>query len=216
MAMRFAISGKSVALFLGAMTLAAAGTMGQEKGGYSVDGRASKVEIHVYKEGAFKVFGHDHLIAAKDISGEARFDPRKIEESKVSLKIATKSLTVVDPGESEKDRRDVQKTMDGPEVLDVNRFPEITFTSAKVSTAKKVAYGWEVTVSGPLKLHGVEKTASFPVRVHAEQGRVRGQGELSILQTDYGIKPVKAGGGTVKVKDKLKISFAIVAKEGKD
>jgi len=26
------------------------------------------------------------------------------------------------------------------------------------------------------------------------------QGELSILQTDYGITPVKAGGGTVKLK----------------
>ena len=36
-------------------------------------------------------------------------------------------------------------------------------------------------------------------------------GELSILQTDYGITPVKVGGGSVKVKDKLKITFNIVA-----
>jgi hypothetical protein len=31
------------------------------------------------------------------------------------------------------------------------------------------------------------------------------------LQTEYGIKPVAVGGGSVKVKDKLKISFAIGA-----
>jgi hypothetical protein len=31
------------------------------------------------------------------------------------------------------------------------------------------------------------------------------------MQTDYGITPVKAGGGTVKVKDELKITFTIVA-----
>jgi len=31
------------------------------------------------------------------------------------------------------------------------------------------------------------------------------------LQTDHGITPIKVGGGSVKVKDKLKISFTIVA-----
>ena len=188
------------------------GTHAQEKGRYNVDGPGSKVEIHVFKEGAFKMFGHDHLVAAKDISGEAHFDEQKIENARVSLKIATHSIRVVDPGESENDRQQVQATMEGPKVLDVKQFPEITFTSERVSAARKTAEGWELTVSGRLKLHGVEKTVSFPLRVHGDKGSVRGEGELSILQTDYGITPVKVGGGTVKVKDKLRINFTIVAK----
>ena len=202
------------ALFLLLLSVATSSSTAQDKGIYAIDASTSKVHIHVYKEGAFKMFGHDHLVAAREISGEARFDEQKIEDSRVNLKIATKSVQVVDPGESEKDRQQVQATMEGPKVLDVSKFPEISFSSEKVSDVKKTPDGWELTLSGPLKLHGVMKTVSFPLRVHAEKGRLRGTGELSVLQTDYGITPVKVGGGAVKVKDKLKIDFTIVAKAG--
>ena len=186
--------------------------VGAQGDAYSIDSQQSKMEIHVSKEGAFKVFGHDHLIAAKQVSGQAQFDPQKVDNSNVTLRISTKSLTVVDPGESEKDRQDVQATMEGEKVLDVAKFPAITFTSRSVSAAKKTSNGWELTLAGKLNLHGVEKPVSFPLQLHSDNNGLHGQGELSILQTDYGITPVKVGGGTVKVKDKLKITFTIVAR----
>jgi polyisoprenoid-binding protein YceI len=196
-----------------ALLLIAAANFAQDKSNYAVDAARSKVEIHVYKEGVFKAFGHDHVIAAKELSGQVQFDPQKIDQSTVSLKIPTKSITVIDPGESDKDRQDVQATMQGEKVLDVAKFPEITFSSSSVSAAKKTSDGWELTLSGKLKLHGVEKPASFPLRVHADSRELRGEGEVSILQTDYGITPVKVAGGSVKVKDKLKITFSIVASQ---
>lgn len=196
-----------------ALLLIAAATSAQDKPNYSMDGTRSKVEIHVYKEGMFKAFGHDHVIDAKELSGQVQFDPDKIDRSTLRLKIPTKSITVIDPGESEKDRRDVQATMEGEKVLDVAKFPEITFTSGSVSAAKKTPAGWELTLSGNLKLHGVEKPVSFPLRVHADANELRGEGEIFILQTDYGITPVKVAGGSVKVKDKLKITFEIVARK---
>jgi polyisoprenoid-binding protein YceI len=169
------------------------------------------MEIHVGKEGAFKAFGHDHLIAAKQVSGDAKFDPQKPDQSSVRLKIPAKSITVVDPGESEKDRKEVQATMESEKVLDVAKFPAITFTSTSITSAKKTPDGWELTLSGKLNLHGIEKPVTFPLRVSANANELRAHGELSILQTDYGITPVKVGGGSVKVKDKLKITFNIVA-----
>jgi len=178
---------------------------------YSIDRQKSKMEIHVGKEGAFKAFGHDHLIAAKQVSGEVQFDPQKIDKSSVRLRVPTKSITVIDPGESEKDRKEVQATMEGEKVLDVAKFSEITFTSTGISAAKKTSDGWELTLSGKLNLHGVEKPVTFPLHVRADNHELRAQGEVSILQTDYGITPVKVGGGTVKVKDKLRITFSIVA-----
>ncbi len=155
--------------------------------------------------------GHDHLVAAKQVSGEAKFDAQKLDQSSVRLKIPTKSITVIDPGESEKDRKEVQATMEGEKVLDVAKFPEITFTSTAVSHSKKIPDGWELTLAGKLNLHGVEKPVTFPLRVTANANELHGKGELSIMQTDYRITPVKAGGGTVKVKDELKITFTIVA-----
>jgi polyisoprenoid-binding protein YceI len=194
-----------------ALLLIVAATSAQEKSNYSVDPARSKVEIHVYKEGVFKAFGHDHEIAAKELSGQVQFDPARIDQSTVSLKIPTKSITVIDPGESEKDRHEVQAAMEGEKVLDVAKFPEITFTSTSVTSAKKTLDGWELTLAGKLNLHGVEKPVSFPLHVRADARELRGEGELSILQTDYGITPIKVGGGSVKVKDKLKITFNIVA-----
>ena len=194
-----------------ALALAAFATAAQEKGAYSIDNAKSKLQIDVYKEGAFKMFGHDHLIVAKEISGQVQFDPQNMEASAVHLKVPAKSLTAVDPGESEKVRRDVQATMTGEKVLDVAKFPEIVFMSTHVSAVKKTADGWELTLAGKLNLHGVEKPVSFPLRVRAAAGELRAQGEVSVLQTDHGITPIKVGGGSVKVKDKLKITFTIVA-----
>jgi len=194
-----------------ALALAAFATAAQEKGAYSIDNAKSKLQIDVYKEGAFKMFGHDHLIVAKEISGQVQFDPQNMEDSTVDLKVPANSLMAVDPGESERDRRDVQVTMTGEKVLDVAKFPEIAFTSTRVSAVKKNADGWELTLAGKLNLHGVEKPVSFPLRVRAAAGELRAQGEVSVLQTDHGITPIKVGGGSVKVKDKLKISFTIVA-----
>ena len=194
-----------------ALLLFAAGNVAQEKANYSIQGEGSKVEINVYKEGVFKAFSHDHLIAAKELSGQVGFDPEKIDQSTVRLKIPAKSITVIDPGESEKDRHDVQATMEGEKVLDVAKFPEIVFTSRSVSAAKKTADGWQLNLSGTLKLHGVEKPVTVPLHVHGDANELHGEGELSVLQTDYGITPVKVGGGSVKVKDKLKITFNILA-----
>ena len=177
---------------------------------YPIDPQQSKMEIHVGKEGAFKAFGHDHLIEAKQVSGEVQFDSQRIEQSSVRLQVPTKSITVIDPGESEKDRKEVQATMEAEKVLDVAKFPEITFASTSISAAKKTSDGWELTLSGKLNLHGVEKTVTFPLRVRTGNKELRAEGEVYILQTDFGITPVKVGGGTVKVKDKLKITFNIV------
>lgn len=203
---RFLCTGAAV-LFVALSALA------QEKPNYFIDGARSKVEINVYKEGFFKAFGHDHLVAAKELSGQVRFDAEKIDQSTVRLTFPTKSITVIDPGESEKDRSDVQATMEGEKVLDVARFPEITFSASRVSAVKKTQASWELTLFGNLNLHGVEKPVSFPLKVRLEADELLGEGELSILQTDYGMTPVRVGGGTVKVKDKLKITFNIVAKK---
>lgn len=41
---------------------------------------------------------------------------------------------------------------------------------------------------------------------------LRAHGEFPLRQTEYGIKPVSAAGGTIKLKDELKFTFDIVAR----
>jgi hypothetical protein len=42
---------------------------------------------------------------------------------------------------------------------------------------------------------------------------LRAAGEFSIRQSDYEIRPASAAGGTVKLKDELKLSFDVAARK---
>jgi YceI-like domain len=57
-------------------------------------------------------------------------------------------------------------------------------------------------VSGDLTLHGVTK----PVSVDVTRQNDAYVGTVRIKQTEFGIQPIKIGGGVVRVKDELEIS----------
>lgn len=200
---------------LAALTTVTAAAQSPSGAVYGIVAAGSTIQVGVFREGLLKVFGHDHLIAAKSFSGTVHFNADKVEESSLTLDIEANSLTVLDPSETEKDRRDVQATMVGARVLYVESFPRITFRSTGVHQIKNTGAEWEVTLAGKLNLHGVEKPISFPVRVRLDNTRLTVQGEVFIAQTDFGIEPVKVAGGTVRVKDRVKVSFAIVAEKNK-
>lgn len=182
---------------------------------FGIVAAGSTIHVGVFREGLLKAFGHDHLIAAKSFTGTVHFNADKVEESSLALNIEANSLTVLDPGEAEKDRRDVQATMVGAQVLGVESFPRITFQSTAVHLIKKAGAEWEVTLAGKLNLHAVEKPVSLPVRIRIDNTRLNLHGEVFIAQTDFGIKPVKVAGGAVRVKDRVKVSFTIVAERNK-
>lgn len=181
---------------------------------YKIESQNSKIEIQVAREGFLKAFGHDHLVSAKQFSGEVQIDFTKLENSLVSLTVEAKSLEVLDPGESEKDRAQVQSTMLGEQILDVPRYPRIRFdsTGIKIVSDKKTTV--ELQIQGKLTLHGVTKPIGFPVRVSLPgDGTLSADAEVSLLQSDFGITPIKVAGGTVRVKDKLKLTFHILARK---
>jgi polyisoprenoid-binding protein YceI len=180
---------------------------------YTVDTKQSKLEIHVYREGFLKAFGHDHLISAAQRSGQIRLAQPNLAESSVTFVVETPSLVVLDPGATEKDRNEIQATMLGDKVLDAARYPRIEFTSSGVHSMTQKEGATELQVDGTLRLHGVEKLVTVRVRLRTDGGNLTADGELSLLQSTYGITPIKVGGGAVRVKDKLKISFHIVATE---
>jgi polyisoprenoid-binding protein YceI len=180
---------------------------------YTFDSSHSSIEINVFKEGLFSAFGHNHLIAANDFSGTVQFDPDKVEDSSVALRVASKSLTVADPGVSANDRQQVQATMLGPQVLDVARYPEISFHSTRVTQVEQQGTGWRVTLTGILQLHGAQRAVTLPLAVSIAGGELVAEGDVFILQTDFGIAPIRIAGGAVKVKDRLRIHFNIRANQ---
>ena len=102
---------------------------------------------------------------------------------------------------SEKDRAETQKTMLGPKVLDAEQYREIIFRSNSVQP--KGAGSW--TVQGTLTLHG--ETRPVTVDVEEKDGHYVGTSRFNL--TDFHIQPVKVAGGTIRIKDLVRIEFDI-------
>jgi polyisoprenoid-binding protein YceI len=160
----------------------------------------SLITVHVYKSGLFSGFAHDHIVIAPIAQGA--IDIKKLS---VEITVSTKQMKVTDPEASESTRAEVQATMLGPKVLDAGKYPEIHFKSSRVEQTTPGHY----RVTGTLSLHGATKELSFEV----SGGPDRYEGKTRLNQTDFGIKPISIGGGTVKVKDQIAIELDIYAAE---
>jgi len=179
---------------------------------YSINASQSRIELLVFRGGILRTLGHDHAIAAKKISGEILYNSGNIENSAVHLRIDARALTVLsDPDLSEKDRNEVQATMQGAKVLNIQAFPQIEFHSTRVKNVGNT--GEDLTLTGRLILHGVEKEITFPLRIHPDKNSLRATGAVFVSQGDFGITPIKGGLGAVRVKNEVKISFDILAEK---
>ena len=161
-----------------------------------IDTGKSVMTVRVYKAGVLSALGHDHKIAAPIAGGTVDTAARQAE-----LRVNAGALRVSDPQASDKDRAEIQSTMLGPDVLDAERHPEIVFRSSGVEAMG--AGSW--MVRGNLTLHGETR----PVTVEVRERDAHYVGSSRFKQTDFGMKPVKVAGGTVRVKDEVRIEFDI-------
>jgi hypothetical protein len=110
--------------------------------------------------------------------------------------------------ESAADVPKVTATMLSDAVLDVNRYPAITFESTSVM-GKGSAAALDLSVSGKLSIHGKTQTVTAPVSVKVAGNQLTASGKFLIKQTDFGITPITIGGGAVKVVEILGVGNAL-------
>ena len=85
---------------------------------------------------------------------------------------------------------------------------------SRVSPVQKIGEGmYAVTLNGELSLHGVTPSQPISARVTMKGERCGLPEIFPVRQSDYEIRPVSAAGGTVKLKDELKLSFDIAARK---
>jgi polyisoprenoid-binding protein YceI len=121
-------------------------------------------------------------------------------------------MKVTGKGEPGDDVPEVQRVMLSERVLDVERYPKITFVSEDVAVVQQSGDRMRLRISGQLTLKGVARRVTVPVDVLLSGDRLTAVGKTSIRQTDFDIRPVTAGAGTVKVKDSVELEFSIVAR----
>ena len=166
-----------------------------------VDAGRSEVEVDVARSGLLAAFGHGHRIIAPVSTGRvlAENGPR------AEIEFDARSLRVADAGLSDADREKIQATMEGPEVLDAGRYPEIAFRSTAVEAEGTGRW----SVAGSLTLHG----ATRPVRAEVTLVDRRYRGSVGFRLTDFGIHPPAVAGGAVRVRDEVRIVFEVAVRE---
>jgi polyisoprenoid-binding protein YceI len=177
---------------------------------YRVAAGESRMTVHVGTAGLFKVFGHDHNIQVKGLSGSVTWDAEAPASARFVLEIDASSFVVADEELSEKDRAQVQSDME-TKALALPQNPKIAFQSSEVRVEKADGSSRRLKVRGTLSLRGVEKPVEVPVTLEVSEGRLTAKGEMELDGKIWGVPQISAAGGSVKTKEELKLVYEIVA-----
>jgi len=178
---------------------------------YDVDSKGSTFIVRAFTTGLLAAFGHNPTIAIPGIEGEIVLNPDAIDGSSLRMVVDASSLAATDDI-SAKDRDEINRRMHA-EVLESDSFPQIVYETSRVSASKTAEGQYWAAITGELAMHGVTKTQPISARLSVNGTALRATGEFSVRQSDYEIRPVSAVGGTVRLKDELKLSFDITARK---
>jgi polyisoprenoid-binding protein YceI len=175
---------------------------------YRIDPKPSRLTVQVTAGGILATFGHNPVIAARDFTGEAQFEPDTLDNASVHVEISASTLEV--GGANDKDKAEIEQRMHR-DVLESETYPLITFDSSNVKATPMGPSQYRVEIAGQVTLHGVTNDQTVSARVIVGADRLRVSGQLILRQTDYGIELVSVAGGGLQVKDELKLQFDLVA-----
>lgn len=175
---------------------------------YRIDPARSLISIIVRRGGALARLGHDHVVASRTVTGfvapqagradfEFRLDQMTVDET--ALRIAAGLDTQPSPEAIAGTRTNMLG-----KVLEAERYPLVKLQAQRISGA---AHSVRLSVS----LHGVMRTMTVPVRLAQSASTITANGELSLLQSDFGITPMSVMGGAIAVQDRMELQFALVA-----
>jgi polyisoprenoid-binding protein YceI len=190
---------RSLTLFVAGLTVAAMLTAET----YVVDKNHSDASFRI-RHFASKVRGR-----FADFEGTINADPAKPEASSVTFTIKTASIDTSQP--------DRDKHLKSADFFDVEKYPEITFKSSKMTPAGKDKYD----VTGTLTMHGVSKEVTLPVTylgtVKDPRGNERASFEIDtkLNRKDFGMtwnRALDAGGFMLSDDVDVEIALETVKK----
>lgn len=176
----------------------------------------STLVVNVYRAGAFSPLLHDHHFVPQRWTATARVDPRDPSAVALEVVVDAQSLRDRQPALSANQRRQVERQVRSPTVLDATRFPVIRFSADRLEleTWNPSTGALEGEVSGRLSLHGVERPLEVPVRGSLHGDRLQVEGRVAFLQTQFGIEPYRQLLGSIAVEDEVDVEFRIEARPG--
>jgi len=185
----------------------------------AIDPAQSLVVVTVRRGGALARFGHDHVVASRNVEGFAapsagradfhfRLDQMTVDEA--ALRLAAKLDT-----QPSADAIAGTRTNMLTRVLEAERFPLVVL-AVRQPGGQAGDHLADRLVEQPLQLsitlHGVTRTVAAPTRIDTTPQGVTASGTLQLRQSDFGITPMSVMGGAMTVQDTLELRYRIVAR----
>jgi len=178
---------------------------------FQLDSSQSKFIAHALRGGLLWFKGHDHLVAAREFSGEAELTPDKITPASLQLTVKTDSMVETSDVFTELQKQIINREL-REIVLEPEKYPEIVFKSTEVK-GKPLGNGqYDLKIRGDLTLHGVTRQIVIPAKVTLAGNNLRAVGEFSIDRSDFKVKATSAFHGMVRVRNKVKFEFDILGR----
>jgi len=180
---------------------------------YVIDPARSRLSVETQTSGLASMFGHDHKFDARTLSGEASLragalEAGALEGGALELTVEADSLWLMeDVGDSA--HLTVERAL-RDRVLETARHPRIVFRCRAITVDGREGGALDVRLAGELGLHGVRRRLTVPARVTLRPDGFRATGAVEIRQTDFKIVPFVFAGGTVRVRDRVLVSFDVV------
>ena len=176
---------------------------------FKLDAAQSQFIAHALRGGLLWFKGHEHLVAAREFSGEARLNPNSLGASSLQLTVKTDSMVETSDAFTEAQKQIINREL-REIVLEPEKYPEIVFVSTGVKGKRVGVNQYELKIAGNLTLHGVTRSIVIPAKVTASESDLRAVGEFSIDRSDFNVKATSAFHGMVRVRKTVKFTFDIV------
>ena len=184
-------------------------------GRFIIDSELSWLRVLVYRGGLLRALGHNHVVAHHGISGTVTIGQDPLQ-SELLLEFTLADLVVDEPEQralegpdfagqiSPQDIAGTRANMLGKKLLQAERYPTIRIRSQHITGSLP-----DLAVAASVTVRGMEFNVAFPVHVDLSPDSFVATGELEMRHSDIGLKPLKAGLGTVRVRDALLLKYEI-------
>ena len=171
---------------------------------YRIEPDRSRFAVHADAAGLLSAFAHSPTFAVGRFEGEVRLGT-SAQSLELELSVDPESL-VLEDRVSDRDRREIEQRMRG-EVLEIARHRELGYRGHAVQ-AESIDQGrYRLAIEGELTLHGVNAPHAIDAELIVFADGLRLGGGSVLRMSEFGIRPVTALGGTIKLKDELQFSF---------
>jgi hypothetical protein len=192
---------------------------------YSIDSAQSELRLLVYRAGPMARLGHNHVILNHAVGGwvDAAAGPQgsraRPESASFSLYVPVADFIVDDARARSEEGQDfsaevpeeaksgTRRNMLSGAVLDAERFPVITLTSAGIARAPEGNLVATMTVG----VAGHESILTVPFTVEISADRIAAAGSVVLRQSDLGLTPLSVMLGALQVQDDITVKFKFVA-----